>query len=483
MSDTFRDATPEVSQRIAIMDGEKKAKKSTYRDGYDTSQWVQFLNSEYYDRYGLTQKDRDAMEENHRMYSGLEFGQWPSEVVQACKGTKLLSQFNFLKKKVDSVVGNIVQNWYDVDYVSTDGVNDDDITLMKDLYYSDKEICDWELEFHTFLKNGIIKGADMMMYVDYRHDPNFGNIGLKTLVPGSVLYDPNWVDNNTANCKNIFTVRYMTAKDMKRAYPKMSDRIDMLIRFKEQTATEYVHNSQRDSIPRRDLREDYNNTYRVIEYHHMEKEKVKVRTAISRNGQAISVPEDASEAWFEHNKVNPEEVIEKSQWNDVYYVTAFAPDLDLSQPLSEGYGYLQVGRLPFFHWSYNRHNGRDIGLIDDLKDSQVYYNEMMSLVHELIKSTRRTKIIDPEMFGDVSSLDDLKEKFTDPTGVVFTEPGASREFPNGIISSDVSTPSGNEMNFMSVLMNGLSPKQCRVLKETSVQQPNSTSKENRVKST
>ena len=113
--------------------------------------------------------------------------------------------------------------------------------------------------------------------------------------------------------------------------------IDLMVSAKEESSTESLYNSVRDSIPRRDLREDYNNTYRIVEYHHMEKEQVKVRTAIGVNGIPVVIPESADDAWLQANQIIPENIIETKAYNDVYYVTTFAPDLDLNEPLAEGY--------------------------------------------------------------------------------------------------------------------------------------------------
>ncbi|MCP5006619.1 MAG: hypothetical protein GY941_22155 [Planctomycetes bacterium] len=453
-----RMATPDVDTRIDIATGEAKPDFG-HRGGMSVSQWVSKCETEFYDRMALTQPARDSEEENHRMYTGLDYGQWDRGIVDECD-RKNLTQFNVVLKRVNSTAGYARKNWYDVDFTTTDTRVNDDTTLVKDLYYIDKELCDWDAEFDQFLINGIIRSADLMMYIDYRHDSNFGNIGLKSMSPGTVLYDPNWTNTNTGEARNAYTVKYMTPLDMKHAYPSKKEEIDRMVYLQalQTDSDEAVHESQADVLPRRSMNDQYNVTYRVIEYHQMVTELKPVKQAFTVDGMFVKVPEDAEEAWFQTNKVDPETVMEGlKERQDMYYVTTFCPDLLPQEVLEEGYGQLQLGRLPFFHWSYNRHAGRDIGLVDLIKDPQRYYNEMMSLMYTQMKNgTRRATIIDPEIFGgDEAKQAEMMRKYTSGDAVVFTEPGALMENPNAIQQSAQSTPVNNEFNLANTSLDAL----------------------------
>jgi hypothetical protein len=445
-----RNATPSVDERIKYMDGEMPTRGM---EKMRRSQWLRKVYSEYDDRMGITASTRRSEVENHKFYTGLEFGQWSQDVIS--KSTmKNLAQFNFVQKQVNGVVGNLVRNWWDIDFVSTDGTGSDDLSIIKDLYFSDKEICDWDIEFSSFLKNGVIRSAEMLMYVDYRHDPNFGNIAIKALTPGTVLRDVNWVSSNSGDCKNAYVVSYMTPSEMMETYPDKAQRIKTMISMKEMesNSSQPVFDNKRDAVPRINQTESYNATYKIIEYHHMVTEEHEHSFGLSHNGQFMAIPNDATDEWLESHGIEANSIIKEKKNTAVYYVTTFCPELDIYEPLEDKPGRLQIGRLPIFHWSFNRHNGKDIGLVDILKDPQTYFNEMMSLTHSIIKHTRRTKIIDPEAFGDIANLDDLRTKILKGDEVVFTEPGASRLFPNMIQEGSPSTPMGQEMNFAQMVM-------------------------------
>ena len=445
----IRNAPPSVDERVAIASGE--AKSPNPHKGIKPSETVRMLYSEWQNRLSATQKDRDVEEENHRMYSGTDFGQWPKEVLEELKKSKQkrdITQMNFIQKKVNSNVGDLVKNGYDVDFISTDGAMADTLTVFKDLYYFDKDICDWETELAVHYTNGTIKGSWLQMYPDYRHDANLGNIGIKALIPGSVLPDVNWVSNNSGDCRSLFTNTYLTLEQIKQTYPGKSERIEQLLLAKEmgQDTTESITKGK--AIPRFNLNDQYNNTYRVIQYHHMRTEFKEKKTALANNNQILDVPNDADEMWFQANNVNPENILSDKVKTDTYYVTTFIPDIDMSKPLEDKQGLLQIGRLPFYHWSYNRHNGEDIGMVDQLKDSQRYINKMYGMAAEIIANSKHTRIIDPAMFdNDAGTLAQVQEEFSKPGSTIIGKENFSLETPNGIVESKSSNYAGNELDF------------------------------------
>lgn len=442
---------PEVDERIKLATEERplldKEKKGSGITRQDT---VRYLYSEFRQRESITDTERYQENENHGIYNGIGFGQWPKQVLEALskngRSVKDLSQFNFVFKKVNDIVGYLVRNWYDIDYASIDGEGTETLQYMRDLYFSDKDLCDWDTEINDMLTNGCIRSGELMVTVDYRHDNSFGNIGVKSLPPGSVIRDVNWTSKNSGDCRNAFTVTYMTPKEIKEKYKTKSERIDALIQMKamEETDTDVY---QGHNIPHFNLEEEYNKIYRVLEYHHMETEKRKKRIGMTMHGQFVDVPEEADVAWFEYNNVSEDTIIEDDDMVEVYYITTICPELDPEQPLEDRMGMLQMGRLPLIHWSYGRQGGINLGVVDLIKDPQRYYNQMMSLSHEIIAFSRRVRVIDPAAFGnDTMNLDELEEKLTTPGKTVFSEHGASLEFPNAIQEASPSTYTGNELN-------------------------------------
>lgn len=456
---------PEVDERIKLATEDRSMlERDNMGDGYSRADKVRFLYSEFRQRESITNHTRQDENENHGIYTGIGFGQWPQQVLDELakqnRTKKDLSQFNFVFKKVNDIVGYLVRNWYDIDYASISGEDSETLQYMRDLYFSDKDLCDWDTEINDMLTNGCIKSGELMLHVDYRHDGKFGNIGVKSMPPGSVLRDVNWTTKNSGDCRNAFTATYMTPKEMKERYGTKNDRIDTLIRVRamEETDRDVF---QGHSIPHYNLDEEYNKTYRVLEYHHMETEKRKKRIGITSSGSFVDVPAEADEAWFEYNQVNQETVIEDEDFVEVYYLTTICPDLDPEQPLEDRKGLLQMGRLPLIHWSYGRQNGIDVGVVDLIKDPQRYYNQMLSLSHEIIAFARRVRVIDPGAFGNDSvNLDELEEKLNTPGATVFSEHGASLEFPNAIQEASPSTYTGNELNLAEtarITADGLTP--------------------------
>ncbi len=450
---------PDVDERTELATEERPMVEKRQR-GDDR---VRRMSAEFENRLSVTQARREEENENHGIYNGLGFGQWPKSVLEALakdgKTKKDLSQFNFAFKKTNDIVGYLIRNWYDIDYSSIDGEDSETLHYMRDLYFSDKDLCDWETELGDFLTNGCIRSADLMVGVDYRHDTKFGNIGVKSLPPGSVVRDVNWTSKNSGDCRNAYIVSYMTPNEIKDTYNTKSKRIDMLMNIKAMETERELF--QGNNVPRFDLDTEYNKNYRVLEYHHMETEKRKKMIGITKYGQFVDVPLDADQAWYEFNEVNKDTTIEDEDLVEVYYITTICPDLDIDEPLEDRKGLLQMGRLPIIHWSYGRQNGTDLGVIDLIKDPQRYHNQMMSLSHEIIAFSRRVRVIDPGAFGnDAADLDALEEKLNTPGATVFSEHHASNEFPNAIQEASPSTYTGNELNLAEMAKNsadGLTP--------------------------
>ncbi len=450
----MRNAPPDVSERLKFAEGEGKSKKTFAGIGANDS--IRHLFSEFTSRKSLTQEARENEEENHRIYSGLNYGQIPKEILAEIKEKGLkkeIAQFNFVQKKVDGVVGDFIQNGLDFDYLSTDGDNTDTLSVIKDLYFFDKELCDWETELMVHYTNGCIKSSWMQMTVDYRHDNNFGNIGLKTMVPASVLPDPNWVSNNSGDCKNLFTSTYMKLDDVKRTWKKSAKQIQRMIdtRRLADASNEGLH--QGSSIPRFNLNESYNDTIQVIQYHTMQTETRTQRMGITKYQSYVVIPEDADENWYTENAVIPDKFIESDINVDIYKIVTFIPELSMTEAIEDKPGLLQIGRLPFFHWAYKHHNGENIGMVDQLKDPQQYFNSMIGLAKEIIANSKHVTVIDPGIVdSNVTSLEELEEKFSQPGSKIIGAEGFSLEYPNAIQTSNSSAYAGNELEFANSVL-------------------------------
>jgi hypothetical protein len=418
-------------------------------------QKTSWIRSEYDQRESITLPNRRAEVENHEMFTGLFKGQWPKTIIEELESSgriKDLTQFNIVARKVDGLVGYILQNWYDAEFLSVTGEKSDILSVVKDLYYSDKEICDWDRQLTTFLRNGAIKTGWLMMEPNYTADPQFGNIGLRALPPGMIMPDPNWVTDHSGDMRNCFTLSYLTPTEIKNKYRTKSDHIDTLIK-QNLMNTLSDQDLSIDAIPRYQLEDEYNKHYRVIEYHHMVAEERETKMGLSSYGQSIRIPEGVDEEWYQLNDVDPATIMTSKEQVDVYYITTIVPEIDSVEPVEDRPGFYQLGRLPLFHWSFMRHNGSDVGMVDFLRDPQQYFNQMLSLTHEMIAHSRRAKVVDWGMFDESAmNADELKQKFLDPNEIIFTKPDATNEFPNGIQEAGASQATYNEQGFATTIL-------------------------------
>ena len=138
----FHRPPPDVTERVKLMDSDRPLLEKN-GTGLSRQQRVRTIYSEFTNRLGATESDRKAEEENHAIYTGLGFGQWPKAVLAELEKqgrTKDLSQFNFVMKKVNDAVGHLTKNWFDIDYISVDGEGSDTLQLLKELYFMDNDL-------------------------------------------------------------------------------------------------------------------------------------------------------------------------------------------------------------------------------------------------------------------------------------------------------------------------------------------------------
>lgn len=419
----FKQAPPDISVRVKSAMSDKLLTNPHNRK-VNKSNIVTRTSAEYKARLSITQDDREREEENHKLFMGLEFDQLHPDLIKMLEESgqvKDLSQFNVIQKACLSVLGYMQKNGQDIDFLSTDGSTDELLEIMKDLYFFDKEACDWEREITDARLNGVIYSGELMMYKDFSVDPIYGNIGVKSMPPGSVLRDPQWTNNHSGDCRSVFTVRRMRPDEIKDRYGNKAELIDAYVRMlADQVSTSKGY--QKGELPYSSPEEVYNSAYPVIEHHYMKREKKKSTVGITYGMTPISIPDDADEEWYRLNNVIPGATTTSEEWRDYYYVTTICPDLCPVEPLEDGLGSLQVGRIPIFQWSYNRHGGRNAGIPDLLRDPQRFINEMIQLIHDTLANGKKMTFIDENIFdGDEAKMLEVKKKYNDPRSVAFVD--------------------------------------------------------------
>jgi hypothetical protein len=434
-------------------------------------QLINQVQTEFQKALDHFEEDRERENLNWRLYSGLNNGQWPAEAV-----SKLMSEgrnvgsYNIIRGKIDTLAGSYLKNYFDVDFASTEGKYNDLTAVLKTLYLSDKEMLDWDQSYLQFVIDFLIFGGTEELVVSQRYS-SFGNLGFERIMPGHVVFDPDWLTLSGWDLKKCWKISYMTADELKANYNTKSDMIDSEILMLLNSGKTYdSSNFDYTGIPEKDLNQIYGSKHRVIEEHYIEAQTKKIELAFQLNPETNSkdlielpnLPDEQKREWIALNNVSMSDGVikDKKQFN-VYKIRTCCPTLLHENFLEEGEPIIQVGRLPIFHTSAARMNGTDSGIVDLLKDVQQTINKRESLLDHMIASSASGAAgVDPQIVGnDVSKMEDISENWANPSFKFWTQAGeiASgrrhvEELPRTQFPSDIV----NELTRMYEVMDKLS---------------------------
>jgi hypothetical protein len=352
--------------------------------------------------------------ENWHMYiaKNPEFGmgQWPMKVVQMMEqqGRQLVS-YNFIKPTVDQTCSVLIQTPYDPEFLPVTEDIYGVTSLIKHIFYSDKELMDWKSTFFEIVKHGLVHRGIMKMIISDKYS-KFGNIGFEMCLPGSIWTDPNWRTPYSKDCKLLYKETWLTAKEIKKLYPNSVDEIDALVGHNQMTGTTY--GSDTGSIPYLTVDNVWGSLYRVIERYVMVKEKSNGKF-IAHEGGDIRLPNNLDESAMrnflsEHfAEYNAELIYERPEEIVRSKVSAICPTLLHKTKLEDAYTEVQCGRLPFFIWSAANDNGEPHTPVDSVKDPQVYINYNSAMIMDKIQSEGGggAQYVDPTLFANSTEFE------------------------------------------------------------------------------
>lgn len=391
---------------------------------------ISFMDDEYSKALEHDRASRERGEKNWRMYSGFNYGQWPAASVSDLTNEgRHIAQYNFIRGKVDALAGSIAKNWFDIDFVPVDGQYSDLTMILKELYLSDKEMLDWDENYFQAIVDGLIHRGVEQMIINTRYN-ELGNIGFERVLPGRIILDPMWKTNSGWDLKRLWKVAYLTPTEIMDTYDSRSDRIRKCVEHLATHGHTYEDDTTSSSIPNFNLNNIYGTQYRVIEYHHIEREKRTFEFAVGvDNHDDVRIPDGTAEQkreWLNRNKIDTSNgIIKKKTHIDAYYVSTSCSDLDHEELLEDRLSEIQIGRLPFVMWSAARIGGIDSGVVELMEDIQLSINKRESLwEHILSSSAMGATIIDPELVdNDRPRLDFIIKNLNKPNMVVESAPG------------------------------------------------------------
>jgi len=165
--------------------------------------------------FAYSRDEREEMERMWAMYSGFNHGQWLKESVAQLKAAnRHISQYNIVRGKVINLAGSIVKNNFDIDFVPVDREVSHITRMIKGIFYSDKEMMDWNTEHLQVILDGLIHVGVEEMFISDKYNI-LGNIGFRRCMPGSILLDPHWKTHKSEDMKQLWKVAYLKPEERK----------------------------------------------------------------------------------------------------------------------------------------------------------------------------------------------------------------------------------------------------------------------------
>lgn len=401
---------PEFLSKFLPFDNKKETNQGSTLFASQDIDKVNYILTEFNGAVDYYNDDIIRSEEMWDLYSGINDSQYPDSIKRKIKeDNRNPFQANFIRQKVEGLAGSIVKNFFDVDFEPVNGEHSDLTRSIREIMLIEKELLDWNASYMQLVIDGLVHLGVEEMYIDKRYSP-YGNIGFRHILHNHIILDPNWLTKSSWDLKRAWKTAWLTPKEIKSIYKTKADEIDFAVKMRERNPERFDDIYNGSSIPH-DLRVDsYTDKFRVIEFHHIERENVKVKYSLFSGIQIPDGTPEEQKEWAIINGVDLENgVVEEDIPIDVYYVTTICPSLSKYLVLKDKKEAIQIGRLPFFPWSSSRINGKNSGIPDLLKSVQRTYNYRESMIDSIISSAANgAYAIDPALFdGDSSKVEEL----------------------------------------------------------------------------
>lgn len=345
-----------------------------------------------------------------KYYFALSGDQWPEkELAQLNDEQRLPYQFNILTPKVQTMAGAIITDLQEPTWIPIEGEKTTTTEAVKDSYYADKELTNWRFALLQTIEAGLVHGGWLEMVETKKYNP-MGNIGLEFIRVGALIPDSYWKSDNDRQLKKAWKSQYFTAEGLAFKYQKMTDKIKEAIKRKE------IHGREGAPTDAAKQRRRYigqvGDEYEVIE--EMWLETIKTKRLVGRKfDEFMQIPFPVTEdrevlnLFAERNNIDWLTVNEEPYDDIIYHTTAIAPSLDPELIINEEKPRIQVRGLPVFHFTTQRHEGKDKGLAETIMDVQTTINKRINLESELVaKANGGATLYNEELFDS----DEKKER-------------------------------------------------------------------------
>lgn len=390
-----------------------------------------WYNDEYQSALTADDPDRLRCIRNIAAYTGLAYGQYDSSVIQALTGDgRTPETYNLIAYYVEGLTGNYVANWFDPTFIPNRDEDIDVVAEAQRVYFIDKERFQYKAEMRKGIVNGMCYRGVWQWYLDRTRDPR-GDIRLVSKRPDLVIIDPSVQgDNLCGAAKKEWDISYLTAEQMMYLFRSRTDKILSGIAKQDKESARTFQRQSLTSTANLNGQRKIGKQYQVVQHLHLEVRPIEflidgftgktipfIKNSAKMKELALSrgVDLEISEAMGSLHKM--------TSYMERLWTTTWCPQLRVM--LENREDERQIGRLPTYDWSFITKNGKSIGLVDLLWDTQQDFNKIqVSKRQWLTQTPKRKPVFHDDMWAgndtlkkeSIYNLSDPSKPITLPSG-------------------------------------------------------------------
>lgn len=378
------------------------------------------VESEFQRAFDVQRKDHTRLFENFGAYHGVDGLQWENALLKKLNSeNRAATQFNIVQAKVDTLAGALNQEKFDLDWMPINGVRNSLTESIRDTWYADSELCDFESQMERVIIDGLIMEGCLKMYMNDKYNP-LKNIAFKRCTPGFIVKDPYWVSDDDDDLERLWEIFHISAQKIQEIYNIDNPQINNEIAKWQQLGGTYYENLERD--PNSLVRQQFKgHLHRVIEFHWMENiNRTRLYGKKITGVKWLPFPITTEPAALEHfmikYKIDPMTIREGPYRDRIHHVTTICPTLSPGKVLTNGISELQPKRLPYYFFSGNRAFGQAKGTVDDIIDAQRAINKRESKITDLINTANGGgKLVNKHMFSSPEEAAKFEKEANNPS--------------------------------------------------------------------
>lgn len=407
-------------------------------DGQDAYHKIRSLTLQYQRYEDWWRPDLERYVTNARALWGLNFGQWPAQVIQALidEGRRPAT-YNILLDKALTFIGSILGNSFDVRYSPAKGKMDSLCLKLQDMYYSDKALMEWDMcEIEALLDSACAVGYESMYISSKYHD--LGNITWIKRNPRRVLLNPTWKGSNPDDLKDYFTWSFFSVQEIIELFPVITERLTELARREARDGINYGDNI--GIMDYQTIGQKWGDRHLVYEFHyvttsHRQWEYDKRNGCpFPETGEKFHSQRDIQKKmdYITKNELSSDDITFVGQTVKNKMIRAACPTLDAQLLLLDNPDIIQTGNCNLYPIGMKM-EGQYLGTVDQLYDLQRAINKTEMCIDDIqMRSAKGSYLMDKALVhSDPAAMEEIETHWNEPGFKAWVEEGATLDLPHG----------------------------------------------------